>query len=382
MSDYSAVLQQFMAQFFLKARAQSLATRVVNMSFDPAPAEQGDTINITLPTNYAAKAVTPGAAPVAGDAAAPVKSSLVVDQFWDVSTNITDKQLGEIQRGVFGAEQDAMVVALVEKINATIYAETKKFYNVAGTAGTNPFATNEDPLLDAIQRLDDERAPITGRVGILSPAAKNKAMKIGSITRADARGDGSPLITGILGNAYGVDVMMDQLVGSHASTPLTAGAATANGAQAIGAGSTDGGRSGTLSVAKATNAAPLVAGDVLIIAGQSQTYVVNADVTLAIGNTTVSVSPALRTALAGGEVITLIASHQINPVMSPDAITFASRPLATLSGIGQLQTLTDPQTGISLTVELQRQHYQSKLAIAALWGVKSFRPEYGARLMG
>jgi len=381
MSDYSAVLQQFMAQFHLKARAQSLATRVVNLSLDPAPAEQGDTINITLPTNYTAKAVTPGAAPVAGDAAKPIKSSLVVDQFWDVSTNLTDKQVGEIQRGVFGAEQDAMVSALVEKINATIYAETSKFFNVAGTAGVNPFATDEQPLLDAITHLDVERAPVTNRVAVLSPEAKNRAMRIAAITRADARGDGSPLITGILGNSYGVDVMMDQLVATHTSTPLSAGAATANGPQAVDAGSTDGGRTGTISIAKATNPSPLVAGDILSIAGQTQTYVVLSDVTLAVGNTAVSVAPALRTALAGGEVITLTASHVSIPVMHRDAITFAGRPLATLNGIGQLSTMTDPLTGISLTVELQRQHYQTKLAVAALWGVKSFRPEWGARLM-
>lgn len=381
-SVYTPVLQQFMAQFMLKVRAQMLATRVINLSFDNVPAERGDTINVTYPTNYVAKAITPGAAPVAGDDATPSKVPLTLDQWWDVSTNITDKQLGEIQRGVFNAEQDAMVVGLVEKVNVSIYAQVAKFYNIAGTAGTNPFATNEDPLLAAIERLDEARCPASGRVGVLTPAAKAKALKIDAITRYDARGEGSAKITGVLGNAYGVDLMMDQLTQTHTSTALTAGAATANGVQAIGAGSTDNGRTGTLSVAKATNAAPLVAGDILTIAGDPQTYRVITGVTLAVGNTTVAIAPALKQATAGGEAITLTATHKLMPVMHRDAISFASRPVKGLEGIGIMETLTDPQTGLALTVELSRQHYQSKLAVSCLWGVESFRPEYGVRLLG
>lgn len=381
-SVYTAVLQQFMAQFLLKARAQALATRVVNTTFDKAPAERGDTINVTYPTNYVAKAVTPGAAPVEGDSAAPSKVPMVLEEHWDVSTNITDKQLGEIQQGVFGSEQDAMVVALVEKVNASIYNEAIRFYNVAGAAGTNPFATNEDPLLAAIQLLDESRCPASGRVGVLTPAAKAKALKIDNITRYDARGEGAAKITGVLGNAYGVDLMMDQLVHTHTSTALTAGNATVNGAHAVGAGSTDGGRTGTVSIAKATNAAPLVKGDVITFAGDTQSYVVLANVTLAVGNTTVQIAPALTTAKAGSELMTLVATHKAMPVMHRDAISFASRPLRALSGIGFIESLTDPQTGLAITVELQRQHYQSKLAVSCLWGVKSFRPEFGVRLLG
>jgi len=382
MSVYTAVLQQFMAQFMLKARAQMLATRVVNLSFDSAPAERGDTINVTYPTNYAAKAISPGAAPVEGDAATPSKVPLVLDQWFDVSTNINDKQLSEIQRGIFNAEQDAMVVALAEKVNASIYAQAASFYNVAGGAGTNPFATNEDPLLAAIQLLDESRCPASGRVGVLTPAAKSKALKLGELTRYDARGEGSAKITGVLGNAYGVDLMMDQLIHTHTSTVFTAGAVTANGVNAIGAGSTDNGRTGTISIAKATNTSPLVAGDVLTISGDTQTYTVLANVTLAVGNTTVSIAPALVKATAGGESIALTATHKAMPVMHRDAISFASRPVRPLEGIGNVATLSDPQTGLSITVELQRQHYQNKLAVSCLWGAKSFRPEFGVRLLG
>jgi hypothetical protein len=381
-SVFTPVLQQFMAQFMKRLRAEALATQIVDRSFDPAPAERGDTINITLPTVYTPTVITPGAAPVEGTGAAPVKVPLVLDQWYDNAMNVNDKQLGEIQKGILDTEIDSLVVGLVEEVNASVYRKVKRFYNVAGGAGTNPFATNEDPLLAAIQLLDESKAPQSDRVGILTPAAKNKALKIDAMTRYDARGDGKAKITGVLGNAYGVDIMMDQLVQTHTSTPLTAGNATANGAQAVGVGSTDGGRTGTLSIAKASNAAPLVAGDVLTIAGDPQTYVVLTGVTLAVGNTSVAIAPALTKATAGGEVITLTATHKMMPVMHKKAISFASRPVASLQGIGNIFTMVDKQTGLAITVELTRQHYQNKLAVSCLWGVESFRPEFGTRLLG
>jgi hypothetical protein len=381
-SNYSPVLQQFIAGFLKKARAAMLASRVVNRDFDPMPVGKGQTISVTYPTSYVAKPVTPGAAPVAGDDATPSLAPLTLDQWWDVSTNITDKDLAAIQSGIFDAEKDAMVVALVEKINSSIYSCTDQFYNVAGTAGTNPFATDEQPLLDAIEILDTARTSSANRIAILTAAAKAKALKIDNVTRYDARGDGAAKITGVLGNAYGVDLMMDQLVGTHTSTPLSAGAATVNGAQAVGQGSTDNGRTGTVSIAKATNAAPLVAGDILTFSGDSQTYVVTAAVNLAVGNTTVSIAPALTTAKTGGETVTLTAAHKAMPVMVPEAITFASRLVSSLEDVGHIAQMADPQTGLAITVEIQRQHYQSKLAVSCQWGVKSFRPEWGVRLLG
>lgn len=381
-TDYAPVLQQVMAQFMKRLRSKALASRVFSRDLDPAASEIGDTINVTIPTVYAASAVSPGATPQAGVDSTPSKSSMTLNEWWEVPISITDKQLGEIQRGVFDAELDSAAVGLVEKINSDIYREARAFYNVAGTGGTNPFATNEDPLLEAIRLLDESKAPTSDRIGILTPLAKSKALKIDAMTRYDARGEGAAKITGVLGNAYGVDLMMDQLVYSHTSTALSAGAATANGVQAINAGSTDGGRSGTISIAKATGTSPLVKGDVFTIAGDSQAYVVNTSVTLAIGNTTVSISPALVKATAGGEAITLVASHKAMPVAHKAAISFASRPVASVDGAGNIFRMLDRETGLALTVELQRQHYQTRLAFSCLYGVKSFRPELGVRLLG
>jgi len=381
-NDYSAALQQIIASILLKARAKAVASRLVNRQYDPVPAGIGEDIIVNIPSNYTALAITPGFAPTGGQDSKPTKVSTKLDQHYGVEVVVTDKDLGAIKDGSFDAEADSMAVALVEAINASIYAETRMFWNISGTAGTNPFQTDETPILNAILALDTERTASEGRKVVLSPAAKALAMKIAAFTRADARGDGKALVTGELGDVYGLGVFWDQLVYKHTSTPFTAGAATVNGVHAIGQGSTDGGRTGTLSVAKATNATNLIKGDVLTIAGDSQSYIVQADVTLAVGNTTVSISPALRVAKAGAEAVTLIATRTIMPVFHPNALTFACRKLAGLKGIGVIESRVDAQTGIAITVELERQHFQSKMKVSCLWTVKAFRPEFGAQMLG
>lgn len=382
---YTPALQTVIAQFFLRLRAQALATKLFDRSFDPAPAQKGDTINVTIPTNYTAQAVTPNNALQAGVDSTPVKGTMTLNQWWEVPITISDKNLSEIQRGVLDAEINSMSVALVEKINSDVYGESRSFFNQAGAAATNPFATNEDPFLLAMQLLDQEKAPQADRYLVMNPAAKAKALKIAGFVQASIRGtpaSPSALITGSIGQAYGAEALMDQLVYSTVSTPLTAGAATVNGAQGIGNGSTDNNRTGTVSIAKATNSSPLVRGDTLLFSGDTQFYTVLADITLAVGNTTVAIAPALRTAKAGGETVTLTASAVINPVAQKNALTFASRPVGAMEGVGIFATRIDPVTGVALTVELQRQHYQTRLSVSCLYAVKSFRPELGCRLLG
>jgi hypothetical protein len=171
---------------------------------------------------------------------------------------------------------------------------------------------------------------------------------------------------------------------THTSTPFSAGAVTVNGAHAVGFGSTDNGRSGTVSINKATNPTNLVRGDILTFAGDLQTYVVLADVTLAVGNTTVSISPALRVAKVGAEAVTLKATHVVNLVFHRDAFAFANRPVADqlFTGGNEISQMTDPQTGISMALEVSRQYHQVWWEFSLLYGTKLVRPELAMRLAG
>jgi hypothetical protein len=176
---------------------------------------------------------------------------------------------------------------------------------------------------------------------------------------------------------------MDQQIPTHVTTPLSAGNATANGAQVVGAGSTDQGRTGTVSIAKATNASALVAGDVLSFAGDPQTYVVLTAVSLIVGNTTVAIAPALQVAKTGGELVTLRASHVVNLAFHRDAFGFVSRPLqASSANTMEVMSVADPVSGVALRLEVVRQNKQTLFDFDVLYGAECVRPELAARLAG
>jgi hypothetical protein len=219
---------------------------------------------------------------------------------------------------------------------------------------------------------------------VLDPDAEGNATILPNFAQAQQAGDANTIREGQIGRKLGMDWWMDQQVPTHASTALTAGACTVNGAQAAGAGSTDGGRTGTVSIAKATNASDLVKGDILTFSGDSQTYVVTADTTLGVGNTTVPIAPALVTAKSGGETVTLAASHVVNLCFHPDAIAFASRRLS--SEVPSVQpnqrVLADPVSGLTLRMEMIRQNKQDYIEFDILYGAALVRPELITRVAG
>ena len=124
--------------------------------------------------------------------------------------------------------------------------------------------------------------------------------------------------------------------------------------------------------------------DIFTIAGDSQTYVVTADITLAVGNTTVAIAPALRKATAGAEAVTLKASHRVNLAFHRDAIAFASRPFADRTeGLGNMiQAASDPVSGVSLRLEVSREHKRTRFSYDMLYGATLIRPEFATRLAG
>jgi hypothetical protein len=191
--------------------------------------------------------------------------------------------------------------------------------------------------------------------------------------QANTSGTTTTQVEGVIGRKIGFDWYSDQQVATHTSTPLTAGALTVNGVNAVG--------SKTVSLAKATNASPLVKGDILTIAGNQ--YAVQADVTLAVGNTTVSIYPGLKAATAGGEAVTLAASHVVNLAFHRDAIAFATRPLLEVSHPAVIsQAAVDPQSGLGLRLQITREYQRTRYAFDILYGGAVVRPELGTRLAG
>lgn len=381
-NTFSGILPTIIAQSLPALRENAVISRLCNRDYANAPAEQGDVVNVTLPSSFSASDVSPQAAPSDGSGSTPVKVAITLNRWRKVSMAMTDKEVGQITAGIAPAQMTEMVRTLANDVNSYAYGLYKRIFNIAGTAGTNPFNSGSTAAIrDARALLEKNLAPRSDRRVILTPDAEAQALGASDIVRWDGRGTGAAIDSGIISKTYGMDWYSDQLLPTHTSTALTAGAATINGAQAINAGSTDGGRTGTISIAKATNSAPLVQGDIIefTVGGVVQQHTVITGVTLAVGNTTVTVAPALRVATAGGETVTLRATHGVNFVFHRDALWMASRPLSTLGG-DNTYSVADPVTGLVLRAEIVRQDKQTKLEFDILYGFEWVRPEWAVRL--
>jgi hypothetical protein len=290
--------------------------------------------------------------------------------------------------GTIPMAADAAIKSLAEYVNGDLLGLYKDVYGVYGTAGTTPFSQADfqdlTDLTGVRAVLNKQLAPKSDRRLVLDVDAEAKALTKRAMQDASWRGGATALSEGQIGRTMGFDIFSDEQVKTHTSTPLTAGAATVNGVHAIGAGSTDGNLTGTVSIAKATNASPLVYGDILTFAGDTQTYVVLADVNLIVGNTTVSIAPALQTAKAGGEAVTLKASHVVNLAFNKYAIAFASRPFSGADplALGKYMSVADPVSGLALRLEVSREHKRTRFAYDILYGRKLVRRQLIARLLG
>lgn len=371
------------AQGLQTLRAACVMPRLVNTDYSNTPANQGDVVNLYIPSAATVQDVAPTAAPYQAPDMQPVRSPIPLNRWRRSGFFLTDKEQEEIVGGVQSRQTAEAVKALAQDINAFIFSRYTRIYGYVGTAGTTPFASDVTGATNARAQLNRQLAPLADRRLVLDVNAEANALALPAFAQAQAIGSAQTVIEGTLGRRYGFDVAMDQQVPTHVSTPLTAGAATVNGAQAVNAGSTDGGRTGTVSINKITNASNLVAGDVISFAGDPNTYVVTANTTLAVGNTTVPIAPALQVAKAGSEVMTLRASHVVNLAFHRDCFGFVSRPLQTSNqNTVEMMSVADPVSGVALRMEVVRQNKQTLFDFDVLYGAACVRPELGVRLAG
>ena len=384
-NTFTSVIPKIIAQGLMTLRESCVMPQLVNSDFGKEVKQVGSTIDFPLPFPQVASDITPSATPVTAANTTNPTVQLVLNKWKMTDFFLTDKELHEINSDTFKGMQIAEAArALANIVNADILQEYKGVYGYTGTAGTTPFASTTAAATDARKILATQLCPKGNRKGILNADAEANALALAAFQQVYQAGTDTTMKEGEIGRKFGIDWFMEDAAPTHTSTALTAGALTVNGVNAAGVGSTDGGRTGTISLAKATNAAPLVKGDILAIAGFTQTYVVTADTTLGVGNTTVPIAPALKVATAGSEAVTLKASHVVNLVFDPRAFAFANRPAAdgVFTGGNEFGQIQDPKTGINLALEVSRQNHQTRWEFSILYGVKLLRPELAVRIAG
>jgi len=369
------VATPLLAQGLVALRAMNVMPRLVNSDYQGAAQEKNSVINVPIPSAIAAQPVAPGATPPVTADTSPTSVPITLDQWYEAPFYITDQEAMNVMNGYVPMQATEAIKAIANNVNAYILNLGTSFFSMSGTPGTTPFASDTTAASIARKLLNKQLAPTGDRRIVLDMDSEGNAIVLPMFQQAQMAGNNTTLVEGVIGRKVGFDWYADQQVPTFVSTPLTSGACTANGVNAVGAK--------VVSIAKATNASPLVKGDIISFAGSSQTYVVTAATTLAVGNTSVSIYPGLAVATAGGETVTLKASHVMNLAFHRDAIAFATRPLQEVSHPAVISvSQVDPVSGLSLRLEITRQHKQTRYSFDILYGGACVRPELGTRIAG
>lgn len=377
-NDLSVVVPKLLAQGLMALRGATILPFIVNRDYETEAAQRGATVTIPIPSAIAARNVVPGHIPVASPDIAPTQATIPLDQWKEAPFHLTDKDVLEAMNGVIPMQASEAVKALAEAINAHIFSKYKGVYGYVGTAGTTPFASDTTAATAARKTLNNQKAPMNPRYFVLNPDAEANALNLRAFQDYSWNNTIEGIRDGKMGTKLGFMWFMDQQVPTHTAGSLTGTIITAGG-------SNDAGDAAVTVATEAAEAVDLLEGDIITIAGHSQTYVVTADVSIGASTTgNIPIAPVLQATVADGAAVAVKASHVVNLACHRDAFAFASRPLVTSAqGLGNIiESMSDPVTGVTLRLEVSRQHKQTEFSYDVLWGSALVRRELATRVAG
>lgn len=374
----TATLPKILASGLPTLRESAVTPKLVNSSLSQSPGQHMKVVDIPVPQAQTAAAVTAANSAPANTDHTTTTVQITLDQWYESAFQLSDQEQTQIDAGaVFVPSQLAEAIKAVgNQIDTSLLNKGKKVGYSAGTAGTTPFASeatfNSGFTAGARKIMNTNLAPMGDRRVVMDEDAEANLISLAKFTDADRRGDSMGIIEGNIGRKMGSDWFMNQNTVSHTSSGST-GNLINDAAHAIGATDLDiDGGTGTILV-----------DDLVTIAGDTQTYSVTS-VTGSAPATNIGIFPASKVALADNAAVTVVATRVVNLAFHRDAFAIAFANFAPVDpGLGSVTTsLTDPNTGATIRLEVSREYKQTTWRVDALWGVKDVRPELAVQILG
>jgi hypothetical protein len=339
-------------------KVMGMAGRVYR-DYTTSPSVKGDTIQIRRPSYFTAQS-----APSTDQNVATTAVSVQLSHWDEVKFSITDKDLSLTSDRLITDHIRPAAVALADKIDQNLITLYKDIPWVTTMSATPALAD-----ISAIRKvMFSNKVPLKDQdnlhfmIGGTEEAAFLNAMTVLQNQQASGLRDGS------IGRLYGYDVWANQNTTTHTS----GGAADAVGALTVA--TAVGGT--TVTFNGVTASAAFNKGDVIVITGDPQQYVVQTT-TSADGTglvTGLPVYPAISQVNNIGAVITLTTAtgKTQNLAFHRNAFALATAPLSDLGNqLGaRIAVINDPITGISLRSRLfyDGDNSRVKVALDVLYG--------------
>lgn len=340
------------------------------------------TVNVAVPAAVATRNVVPDVVPPSVTALTPTSIPVTLSQWKEAPFAMDDKGLIQVDNNILPMQAREAIKGMANTIEDYLWSLlTAGVSQYAGVAGQTPFATGLDDFLAADKNLNDALADPEDRYMVINTAAKANAMGLRAIQDASFRGGASSsLITGEIGDILGARWLMSQRVPNHTAGTFAGAGTTVTGVNAIGATviALSGGASGTL-----------LASDIIdfgqTLNGARVTYNVVSSVGAGTPSSVTIAAPGLLVATAGGEVVTGKGTFAQNILIQKNTMAFAMAPLVDTVEVpgATLQAIAiDEISGLSLRLEVSRQHRQVQWSFDGLYGGSIIRPQLSSWLAG
>lgn len=348
-------------------------------------AAKGDTIRAaftrtpTVSTSYAPSMTIPEGTDQTVD-----NKTMTLDTFANVQIPWTGEDIKHVNNGsgfetIYGDQIKQAMRAITNSIETAVgaaaYVASSRAY---GSAGTTPFGSNFNEIAELRQILVDNGCPFDGNLSlVVNSLAGTNLRQLAQLQKANEAGGSDMLRQGTLLDLQGFMLRESAGVASH-----TKGAGT--GYDFVTAGEAIG--QTTLSVEGGTvNSTGIKAGDVITHAGDSiNKYVVGTGLTSTSGDIVIN-NPGLRVAGVDANEITVGDSYTANLAFHRSAIELGIRPIAVPAGgdaAVDMMTVQDPWSGLVYTIALYKGYKKAMFEVSCLYGVKAWKSEHIATLLG
>ena len=303
--------------------------------------------------------------------------TMTLDNFASVQIPWTGEDIKHVNNGpgfetIYGDQIKQAMRVIANKIEQDLaLAAAQGASRAIGTAGTTPFASNFDLVAQARQILVDNGCPTDNQITmVLNTAAGTKLRNLAQLQKANEAGGVDLLRQGTLLDLQGL--MIKESAGIVSHTKGTGASYLLNGAVAAG---------GT-ALTVDTGSGTILAGDIVTINGDSNNYVVNS----ALASNVLSIgAPGLISAGADNAALTVGNSYTPNVAFHKSAIELGIRPPALPAGgdsAVDIMTVQDPYSGLVFEIAVYKGYMKTMLEVRCLYGVKVWKPNNVAIVMG
>jgi len=359
------------------------AISAINANFDNKGVAIGDVVKVPVAPAGAAAPYTPSMNLNGGNAgtdaiAAEVDVTITANL---VSTwHLTGEQEKSLMNGGNDREWFRQMVAQKMRVlrNAADAAACLAIKNGAsraiGTAGTTPFATSMDELVDIRGLLRANGMPFADAQGVLNGSAVINLQKLGTYQLAYAAGSDAERRSGLLGNQFGFKLRDSAGIVQHVKG--TATGYNVNLAAGYLAGD-------TTIVVDGSDAGTILNGDVITWAGDANKYIVlSASASGAATGNIVLNRPGLRASLADTVVGTTGGSYTPNLFFERSAVVGIIRPPSIPANPSIEQMLVSDEYGLTYLVCRVVGDGLTTWRVHLAYGFKAVQPEHIAILLG